>query len=382
MQTPHGYRRLWFLTAVLVTILCIAGSTAAARPLPTQIDDKAYWRMVTDFSEPGGSFSAENFVSNEPNFQVVLTRLKATVKPGGAYLGVGPEQNFTYIAALKPGIAFIVDIRRQNLIQHLMYKAIFELSDDRTGFLSILFSRKPPAGLGKNPSLEGLFAAYKSEPGDPELEKRGLQAIEDVLNIRHGFGLSAPDLETLEHVHHIFQLYGPETGYASNLRTVDFTNGGGNNGNMSTILTTTDDGGVNRSFLSTEENFRFMKDFESRNLVVPVVGDFGGQKALRAIAQYLKEQEATLAAFYVSNVEQYLFQANPTSVNGGAGNFYENVAVFPVDGTSTFIRAANDPNVRQTNKGFTSHLGSIQETVQVFRQKGLRTLREVFDLSR
>jgi len=283
---------------------------------------------------------------------------------------------------LKPGIAFIVDIRRQNLIQHLMYKAIFELSIDRAGFLSILFSRKPPEGLAQKPSLEDLFAAYKSEPGDPELEKRNLQAIKDVLNVRHGFGLGATDLETLEHVHHVFQLYGPETGYASNLRTVDFTNGGGNNGNMSTILTTTDDGGVNRSFLSSEENFRFMKDFESRNLVVPVVGDFGGQKALRAIAQYLKEQDTTLAAFYVSNVEQYLFQANPTAVNGGAGNFYENVAVFPIDGTSTFIRAANDPNVRQTIKGFTSHLGSIQETVQVFRQKGLRTLREVFDLSR
>ena len=49
---------------------------------------------------------------------------------------MGPEQNFTYIAKIRPRIAFIVDIRRQAIIQHLMYKAVFHLSPDRVQFLS------------------------------------------------------------------------------------------------------------------------------------------------------------------------------------------------------------------------------------------------------
>jgi hypothetical protein len=63
-----------------------------------------------------------------------------------------------------------------------------------------------------------------------------------------------------------------------------------------------------RSYLSTEANFAVLKDLQSRNLVVPVVGNFGGPKAIRAIAQYLKSRGATVAAFYLSNVEQYLQQ--------------------------------------------------------------------------
>ena len=56
-------------------------------------------------------------------------------------MGVGPEQNFSYIAALKPSMAFIVDIRHGNLDVHLMYKALFEMSDNRAEFVSRLFSR-------------------------------------------------------------------------------------------------------------------------------------------------------------------------------------------------------------------------------------------------
>ena len=362
-------------------MLC-AAALATAAPLPQQIDDASFWRMVKDFSEVGGSFSAENFVSNEPNFQWVLTRLNAVTKPGGAYLGVGPEQNFTYIAALKPDIAFITDIRRQNLVQHLMYKAIFEMSADRADFLSILLSRKRPAGLTESSTTERLFNAYGSSPTDAQLAKKNVQAIEDLLVKKHGFTLDARDLETLEHVHHIFELYGLETGYGSNLKTVDFTNGKGHNGNFSTILTTIDDRGNNRTFLATEANFRIVKDLEGRNLIVPIVGDFGGGHALKSIAGYLTQHDSRVSAFYVSNVEQYLFQNNPTARNGGADQFYENLAMLPLDRTSTFIRSAARANVKEPYEGFVSLLGSMTETLAAFKQTGFSSLRDVLELSR
>src|SRR6476659_7628937 len=115
--------------------------------LPAQIDDQTFWQLVSDLSEPGGSFRSDNFVSNERQFQWVLSELEKGRSPGGVYLGVGPDQNFTYLVALKPKIAFIIDIRRQNMLEHLMYKALIEMSPTRDEFLSRLFSREPPSEL-------------------------------------------------------------------------------------------------------------------------------------------------------------------------------------------------------------------------------------------
>ena len=102
---------------------------------------------VEDFSEPNGYFRSDNLLSNEIWFQYGHSGpADSAPRPGGVYLGVGPEQNFTYIAALKPKMVFITDIRRGNLHTHLMYKALFELSADRAEFVSRLFTKKRPDG--------------------------------------------------------------------------------------------------------------------------------------------------------------------------------------------------------------------------------------------
>src|SRR5262245_36306578 len=100
----------------------------AADTLPGQYSDAEFWKLINDLSEPGGAFQFENFVSNEASYQNILPELTKRVKPGGVYLGVAPEQNFTYIAALQSKVGFVIDIRRQNMIEMLMYKALFEMS--------------------------------------------------------------------------------------------------------------------------------------------------------------------------------------------------------------------------------------------------------------
>src|SRR5207244_4416745 len=100
-----------------------------------------------------------------------------TVKHHGAYLGVGPEQNFTYIAAIQPKVAFIIDIRRQNLLEQLLYKALFELSTDRADFISRLFSRPRPSRLTAAASAEQLFESFKFYFPNPQLFDRNLTAV-------------------------------------------------------------------------------------------------------------------------------------------------------------------------------------------------------------
>src|SRR5439155_14554364 len=120
-------------------------------------------------------------MSNEQEFQYVINRLKENRKPGGMYVGVGPEQSFTYIAAIQPKMAFIVDIRRDNMIEHLFYKAVFELSSNRAEFLSQLFARKVPATAGEKSSVRELFASISSTSTDPDIHRRTLEAVRNQL---------------------------------------------------------------------------------------------------------------------------------------------------------------------------------------------------------
>src|SRR5262252_140225 len=144
----------------LVAVFGVAGlSIKAADTVPGQYTDAEFWRIVTDFSEPGGDYQFENFVSNEISYQEVIPELSRLAKPGGVYLGVASEQNFTYIDVVRPKVAFIFDVRRQNTLLLLMYKALFDIADNRADFVSLLFSRKRPAGLNSDSSADALFQA-------------------------------------------------------------------------------------------------------------------------------------------------------------------------------------------------------------------------------
>ena len=116
-------------------------------------------------------------------------------------------------------------------------------------------------------------------------------------------------------------------------------------------MTATDGTGVQRSFLSSVEAFTVLKTLQANNLIVPVVGDFAGPKALRGIGRYLKENQTTVGAFYLSNVEQYLGR------EGRWNLFCENVAFLPIDDSSSFIRSVRDGFGR--GMGLTSVTGNM-----------------------
>lgn len=352
-------------------VLLVATTPAfrAALPIPTQLSDAEFWRFVSTSSEEGGGFISENLVSNELGYPYVIPSLIDRVPAGGAYMGVGPEQNFTYMAAIHPSIAFVVDIRRQNMIEHLFYKAAFELSANRQEFLSRLFARKLEATTSRNAPPAELFAAFAAVSKDEAFYRTTLQEIKDLLVVKHGFELSEEDKTTLEHVYEEFSKNGTELRYTVQLqpsanRVITFLSvdeiralpvppGGAvpaTTANLSNaaislalstqfpsyadVITATDPAGRNWSYLASEENYRSVRELQQRNLIVPLVGDFAGPKAIRAVGQYLKEHDASVSAFYVSNVEQYLTPVAKLQ------NFYNNVATLPLNSSSTFIRSA------------------------------------------
>jgi hypothetical protein len=308
--------------------------TPAAASLPDHLTDQEFWALVSDISEPGGFFRiTDNFTSNELEVGRVFTMLREKSVAGGVYLGVGPEQNFTYIAAIRPSMAFVVDIRRQAVMQHLMFKAVFELAKDRADFITILFSKPRPVNLDDTTPIQRIWSAYAAVATDRDLESKNAARIVEQLTRTHKFTPTPEESEQLDLVRAAFVRYGPEIstrGWGGVGRVGGAAGGGGTFADLTGWAF--DDAGEPQSFLSTEENFRFVKGLEEKNLLVPVSGDFSGPKAIRAIGAYVEKQGAVVSAFYLSNVEQYLFQ------DGKARTFYENAASLPVNDRSVFIR--------------------------------------------
>jgi hypothetical protein len=328
--------------ALALTAARWSPATHTSADVPERLSDQAFWRLSSDASEPGGFFRSQditNLTSNELGMQFVIQDLVSRTRPGGVYLGVGPEQNFTYIAAVRPAMAVILDIRRGNLDLQLMYKAMFELSADRADFIAMLFSKPRPAGLTSASSAPQLFAAFASSASNEAFHQANLKAIDERLVKTHALPLAARDLAGLDAIYQTFYWSGfavrPSPTYAD-------------------LMTSTDAAGVARSFLSSEDRFAFIKDLESRNLVIPVVGNFEGPKAIRAVAAYLRSSGSTVSAFYLSNVEQYL---------GSWEAFCRNVAALPLDGHSTFIRSAQGGGFGPGG-GFVSSLGAIADEVK------------------
>jgi hypothetical protein len=359
---------LFSSTCFIVLVACL---TLAAEVLPERLSDKDFWKLVVESSELTQQFPGDNFVSNETKYLSVARALQQNVSQGGAYIGVGPEQNFTYIAIARPKLAFIVDIRRQNMIEHLMYKALFEMSESRADYLSRLFSRKRPEGLAAGATVKVLMDAYAATAPQPELAsiRRNLSD--------HGFELNAEDSQSLEKVFNAFAALGTEVSYNAgayqNLRLPTDLR-------YSSMMSSAEADGKIWSYLASEESYGFVRDLQRRNLIVPLVGDFAGPKAIRSVGAFLRKYEAPVRVFYLSNVETYLFAGSgpgaptaatrATAPNGGWRAFFDNVSALPLDSASTFIRFQGG--------GYEGRLGSMQKNLEDVKNGTIQTVLDIY----
>ena len=308
-----------------MTIGCVALASAACgrSTVPSQLSDRDFWTLVEDLSEAPGAFAlSDNLVSNEPRLS---DRVRALHYAGrGAYIGVGPEQNFSYIARVQPSVAFIVDIRRENRSLHLLYKALFEITSSRAEFVSRLFSRECASGLGSGTSVDGLFEHCAGSRASRQFYTQTAALVRERLRIGHGFPLDEVDLASIDRSLLAFLEDGPDIHFWGK-RQVDSAHP-----SYRLLMTERDYGGESRSYLASEEGFRFVKALQSRNMIIPVIGDFGGPKAIRGIGAYVRAHGDKLRAFYGSNVGVYL-------TNEKTREFCTALLTLPVTSATVFI---------------------------------------------
>lgn len=312
-------RKLW----LAIPLLLLSPSADPAR------QGTEFGRLVARLSEPGGYFDSDNLVSNETSYLHVLPALRTLGVQGGAYLGVGPEQNFSYLAEIKPELAILIDIRRDNMLLHLLFKAMFEVSRNRMEYLCLLYGRPAPPILSRwtDQPLEDILTYLDITPGDSALQARNHGELMD--RVSHlGVALSDSDRATLRRFHQEFFVRGLEITFSSRGRPSrpDYPS-------ERQLYLATDLDGQPGSYLATEERFRVVRDLQRRDRVIPVVGDLSGPGAMKAIAAYLREVDLPVSAFYVSNVEMYLFR------QGNFARFAENVRGLPSTASSVLIRS-------------------------------------------
>lgn len=289
-------------------------------------------QLSARLSEPSGYFGSDNLVSNELSYQHVLPKLTQMGVTGGVYIGVGPDQGFTYITHIKPSRAFMLDIRRDNLLQHLLYKALFIMAHNRIEYMSLLFGKPLPSRYkdwDKN-SITELVEYIDRTPSNQKLFDRTQAEVKKKI-ATFGFNLNDRDYETISRTHRAFYQSGLETRYTIRDRP---SPSGRFFPSYRSLLLETDLNNQNHNYLANEENFQYLKKMQEKNLIIPVTGDLSGEHAVREIGKYLRETGEKVSAFYTSNVEFYLWRQT-----GSFERFVENLKSLPIDNNSVIIRS-------------------------------------------
>ena len=368
---PYRLRGL----AAVVTLSFVAAvpacgqSDVVVRSAPESIAD--FRGLVSRLSDAGGYFDTDNLISNERGYQQVLSAMNRMGVKGGAYIGVGPDQNYTYIARIRPRIAIIADIRRDNMLQHLLFKALFARSANRAEYLALWTGRPVPANIAAytDRSIDAITAWIDSAVATSASKERARQLVREEA-ARSGIPLSPDDLATISRFHDAFIADGLSLRFVSTGRAPQWYYP-----TLRQLILEHDADGQQRSYLASEADFKYLKSMHRRNLIVPVTGDVAGSRTLPAIARYLKEIQVPVSAFYVSNVEDYLIRDGrfPTYVAG--------VRTLPRDSNAVIIRSyfgRGGGHPESTPEYFSTQL--LQRLDRFARDASLSEIRNYWDL--
>jgi hypothetical protein len=314
---------------VSAALPCATAAQRAAAVPRSQAQESGFASRVTRLSEPAGYFDTDNLISNESSYLHPVGTLRALGVRGGAYIGVGPDQSFSYIAAIRPRIAYLIDIRRDNMIQHLMFKALFQRSRNRLEYLCRWLGYSVPRDVERwsGRKLDDLVAHLDSSPPNEHAAASERAAVAALVRT-YGVPLDARDLATLDRFHATFQTERLDLRFTSHNRPPS-----AGYPTLRELILGDDLDGRRASYLASESDWMFLKSLQGRDMLIPVVGDLAGEHALRAIGRDVAAQGTTVSAFYVSNVEQYLWR------DGTFTRFADNVAALPRGARSVLIRS-------------------------------------------
>lgn len=294
---------------------------------------------------PPTDYGLDCFVSSEVGYNEVIARCAPSAeRPGGAYLGVGPDQNYTYIGALRPALAVILDARLDNLLEHLIFKLAFAEARDPLDYLCLLLGRARATGPG-----DGLTARLRAQPLD------AAAAAVFSANVRRAFQARwTSDERLLARVERLLREFVrrqlavtsvSETCLANLDKIPDFEE----------VITSTTPEGFNFHYLTDAGRFGVVKALHAEDRIIPLLGNVVSPEGIAAARRVVEGAGLKLSTVYLSNLEEFLLQRyviegdritgrpNPLGLFEGApGQAYaaliERLAALPCDDDAVLIR--------------------------------------------
>ncbi len=258
--------------------------------------DSSFGSLIRQLSEQESGRPADNLITNEDSFPRVAGELQKQAPKGGVYLGVGPDQNFTYLEKGQAELAFILDFRRRNLLLHLLHKALFMLSKDRESYLSRLTARLPD-NLPNDPTADELVEAFAQAEFD---RSRLAEVGKEVVALLRP--LKVVDEEEWEELNRIqARLAGPGMNARFLAMPIYPTFG--------SLIRTKDREGKPAHFLAQELTYQAVRQAQAEDRIIPIVGDFAGRNSLPRLNDWLRGQGLLVSILYISDVEFFLLRA-------------------------------------------------------------------------
>ncbi|MEW4568649.1 hypothetical protein AB1L88_12360 [Tautonia sp. JC769] len=318
--------------------------------------------MIQALSEPQSGPHADNLITNEDSFPRVIGELGRVATPDGVYLGVGPDQNFSYIARCAPVRSFVLDYRRRNLRLHLLHKALFMLSETRVDYLTRLTARRP-GHLPERPGAAELVEAYANAPFDEDLLER---TRVEVFGLIRAYGvLDEAEWDDLARIQ--ARLAGP--GMLAKFLAMPIYPTFGE------FIQQPDRDGSPAHMLAQDASYQRVRDAQRNDRVIPLVADLAGSGALPRLAAWLGLQGLKVSVVYVSDVEFFLLRA------GTLDAYITNLDRLPKHENALIIRTSTreiDHPERVAGDSATTVIRSLPAFIEAARGGRVRTPEDLF----
>lgn len=320
---------------MVVTIAAATIVTATASPVRARLHgraapDTSFAGLVAQLSEAPGYFDSDNIITNEASYLQIASQLTKVGTHGGAYIGVGPDQNFSYIGIIRPTVAFMFDIRRDNMLEHLLFKSLFMMSRNRLEYLCLLLGKPVPPNIESwTGKPMGAVLAYVGETRTDSAVAAATRRASNERIAKFGIPLDNRDREMIDRYREEFVTEGLDTRYSSLGRNNRF-----DYPSFGRLIMESDRSGHLLSYVADENEFQYVRSLQLNDRIIPVVGNVAGPKALKAVGTYIAGHDLVVSAFYLSNVEQYLMTRD-----GGFDDYAKNVKLLPHDSASVIIRS-------------------------------------------
>jgi hypothetical protein len=318
--------------------------------------------VIEVLSEPETGRPADNLMTNEDSFPRVCGELARRAPAGGVYVGVGPDQNLTYLAHARVELGFVVDYRRRNLRLHLLHRALLALAADRAGYLSRLTARSL-RDVGKETDGAGLVAAARRAAWDQKQFDREVREVRRYLEpLRIVQEEEWSDLRTIH-----ARLSGP--GVEARFLALPMYP------TLGDLITTTDREGRPAHFLAAEGLYATLRSLQCEDRVIPLVGDLGSPGTLGRIGAWLRERSLGVSVVYLSDVEFFLLRG------GRYEGLVQGLEALPrLEGAVLLRTSTREIRHPQRVKGdsSTTIVVSLQEAISAWRGGKVRGADDLF----